>query len=115
MNNLIIAALTFFLLPALEQTASAKNSKNCKEAKTEMVVEKINFTNEILNMPFSEETSNEVNVDYIINEDGKGFITYINSDSEEAKQEVVRFIENTTYNYNIVPGKVYSMKLTLNK
>jgi hypothetical protein len=115
MNNLIIAALTFVMLPAFGNNASAKNLKNSKEAKTEIVVEKMNFTNDLINDNFSTEEYTSVNVDYIIEENGKAYITYINAEKEQAKNDVVKFIESATYNYNLVPGKVYSMKLTLNK
>ena len=115
MNNLIIAALTFVMLPAFTDKASAKSTKNCKEEKNQIVVEKMNFTNDLVNNTKSDEQLVSVDVDYIITETGKAYITYINSQSDKAKSEVVRFIEGTTYDFNIVPGKVYSMKLTLTK
>lgn len=115
MNNLIIAALTCLMLPAVASQASAKSNRNCKEAKTEIVVEKKNFTREILNEPATESQPSSVNVDYIIGEDGKAYITYIQAESEKAKYEVVKFIENASFNFNPVPGKIYTMKLTLNQ
>lgn len=115
MNNLIIAALTFIMLPAIASQASAKSSKNCKEAKSEIIVEKKNFTSDLVNIPANETEASSVNVDYIIGEDGKAYITYINAESEKAKYEVVKFIESASFNFNPLPGKIYSMKLTLNK
>ncbi len=115
MNNLIIAALTFVMLPALTNTASAKTVKNCKSEKNEIIVERINFTEDIVKNNTSEKEAALVDVDYIIEETGKAYITYINTDSQTAKNEVVKFIESASYNFNPVPGKVYSMKLTLNK
>jgi len=115
MNNLIIAALTFVMLPAFATNASAKNLKNSKEARNEIVVEKVNFTNDIMNNTLSDEEYTSVNVDYIIQENGKAYITYIDAENDQAKNDVVKFIESATYNFNLVPGKVYSMKLTLNK
>jgi hypothetical protein len=115
MNNLIIAALTLVMLPAIANQASAKNTKNCKEVKNEIVVEKRNFTSEFENTPVSQDEMTTVNVDYIIGENGKAYITYISSETEQAKSEVVKFIESTSYNFDIVPGKIYSMNLTLKK
>ena len=115
MNNLIIAVLTFVMLPAFATNASAKNVKNCKAEQKEIVVEKMNFTDDMVKYSKSEEESSSVDVDYIIEENGKAYITYINSDSQQAKNEVVKFIESASYNFNPMPGKVYSMKLTLNK
>lgn len=117
MNNLIIAALTFVMLPAIASTASAKNIRNNKTEKNEMVVEKINFTENLIKSTttYTEDATDIVDVDYIIDEHGKPYITYINSDNLTAKQEVVKFIESATYDFNMVPGKVYSMKLTLNR
>lgn len=115
MNNLIIAALTFVMLPAIANQASAKNAKNCREAKNEIVVEKMNFTNDFVKSTISEDEVAAVNVDYIIGENGKAYITYIDGDSENARFDVVKFIESASYNFNIVPGKIYSMKLTLKK
>jgi hypothetical protein len=115
MNNLIIAALTFVMLPALSTNASAKNNKNAKEAKQEIVVEKINFTDDIINNTTTYQEYTSVNVDYIVQENGKAYITYINAENDQAKNEVVKFIESATYNFNIIPGKIYTMKLTFNK
>ncbi|MDB5227874.1 MAG: hypothetical protein JWN78_2067 [Bacteroidota bacterium] len=115
MNNLIIAALTFIMLPALTDNVSAKSAKNMKEQSNQIVVEKMNFTGDLVNNTKSEDEAVSVDVDYIIAENGKAYITYINAQSDKAKSEVVRFIESSTYDFNIVPGKVYSMKLTLTK
>ncbi len=122
MNNLIIAALTFIMLPALNNnTVSAKYSKICKEAKSEFVFEKTNFTNDIIHNLSSENdltTKDEftsVNVDYIIEENGRAYITYINAEDQKSKTEVVKFIESASYSHNMVPGKIYSMQLTLKK
>ena len=116
MNNLIIAALTFVMLPAVTGQASAKNARNCKEVKTEtMVFEKPSFTQGLIEQPVSDNSTTTVDVDYIIGENGKAYITYINAASEQAKSDVVKFIESASYNFDIVPGKIYSMKLTLNK
>ena len=112
MNNILIAALTLVMLPAISKESFAKNSKQCKN---EMTVEKVNFTDDIINNTQSEEEMTNVRVDYIIEEDGKAYITYIEGASETAKNEVIRFIEGTVFNFNIVPGKVYSMQLTLKK
>lgn len=114
MNNLIIAAITFVLLPALSKTAFANSKSENKATKTEIAVEKMDFSNTISeNVKTPEMTS--VNVDYIIDENGKAFITYLDGQSEHAKSDVLKFIENATYNFNITPGKIYSMKLLLNK
>jgi hypothetical protein len=51
----------------------------------------------------------------MIDEHGKPFITYINSESMAAKQEVVKFIESAVYNTNNVSGKIYTMQLVLNR
>ncbi|MBK9328353.1 MAG: hypothetical protein IPM95_03345 [Sphingobacteriales bacterium] len=122
MNNLIIAALTFVMLPALNNnTVSAKNSKICKEAKSEFIFERTNFTNDIIHNLSSENTLTtkdefaSVDVDYIIEEDGRAYITYINAEDQKSKTEVVKFIESASYSHNMVPGKVYSMQLTLKK
>ena len=115
MNNLIIAALTFVMLPAFATNASAKSLKSCRAEKNEIVVEKINFNDEMIKYTETEDEVASVDVDYIIEETGKAYITYISSESARAKNEVVKFIESTSYNFNIIPGKVYSMKLTLNK
>lgn len=115
MNNLIIAVLTFVMLPAFTSNVNAKCKKECREAKTAFDVEKINYTNEILNLSKSEDIYTSVAVDYIIEENGKAYITYIDADDEKAKHDVVKFIESASYNFNIVPGKVYSMQLTLKK
>ena len=115
MNNLIIAAFTFVMLPAFATNASAKSTKNCKIDRKEIIVEKINFTDEFSKNTEVQEEATSVDVDYIIEENGKPYITYINSDSQQAKNEVVKFIESASYNFNPAPGKVYSMKLTLNK
>lgn len=122
MNNLIIAALTFVMLPALNNnTVSAKNSKLCKEAKSEFVFEKMNFTNDIINTLPSENNSvtkdeyTSVDVDYIIEENGHAYITYINAEDQKSKTEVVKFIESASYGHNMIPGKIYSMQLTLKK
>ncbi|MFN8282024.1 MAG: hypothetical protein U0U67_02355 [Chitinophagales bacterium] len=114
MNNLIIAAITFVMLPALSKQALANSTKESKTAKTEIMVEKPNFSNIITETEKAPEMTS-VNVDYIIDENGKAFITYLDGESESAKNEVLKFIENTTYNFNITPGKIYSMKLLLNK
>jgi hypothetical protein len=115
MNNLIIAALTFVMLPAFNNNASAKCKKECREAKTAFDVEKINFTSEMLELSATEDEYTSVDVDYIIEENGKAYITYIDAADAKAKNEVVKFIESASYNFNIVPGKVYSMQLTLKK
>jgi hypothetical protein len=114
MNNLLIAALTFVMLPAVATQASAKNAKNCKEASSALVVEKMNFSDDLVNEK-SEDEMTSVNVDYIIGEDGKAYVTYVDAASEKLKIEVVKFIESASYNFNIVPGKIYSMQLTLKK
>ena len=115
MNNLIIAALTFVMLPAIATNASAKNFRNAKASKNEIVVEKVNFTDKLITDEKSDDEYTAVNVDYIIQENGKAYITYINAENENAKTDVVKFIESATYNQNLVSGKVYSMKLSLNK
>ncbi|MFN8259436.1 MAG: hypothetical protein U0X41_00720 [Chitinophagales bacterium] len=115
MNNLVIAALTFVMLPAFASNASAKSVKNCRTEKNEIIVEKINFTDDILKNTASDEEATSVDVDYIIEENGKPYITFINSESQQAKNEVVKFLETATYNFNPIPGKVYSMQLTLKK
>lgn len=118
MNNLIIAALTFVMLPALSKNAEAQNEKGVRAGKREIAVEKINFTEDIAKYDQLQDAAAatvSVDVDYIIEENGKGYITYINSESEQAKQEVIKFIEQSTYHYNLLPGKVYSMKLSLQK
>jgi len=114
MNNLIIATLTFVLLPAIASTANAKTIKN---KKNEIVVKKINFTEDLINsvITSTEDEIAVIDVDYIIHEDGKPYITYINSASTTAKEAVVKFIESATYNLNITPEKLYSIKLTLNQ
>lgn len=112
MNNILIAALTLVMLPAISKESFAKSGKQCK---TEMTVEKVNFTDDIINNSQAEEEMTNVRVDYIIEEDGNAYITYIEGASETAKNEVIRFIEGTVFNFNIVPGKVYSMQLTLKK
>lgn len=114
MNNLIIAALTFVMLPAFATNASAKNLRNTRESKKEIVVEKINFTDKLITDEKSENEYTAVNVDYIIQENGKAYITYINAENEQAKTDVVKFIKSATYNQSLATGKVYSMKLTLN-
>jgi uncharacterized membrane protein len=78
-------------------------------------LKKSNFTDEFSKNTEVQEEATSVDVDYIIEENGKPYITYINSDSQQAKNEVVKFIESASYNFNPAPGKVYSMKLTLNK
>ena len=114
MNNLLIAAITFVMLPALSKEAFANTSKESKNDKTIIAVEKPDFSNTIIENEKTAELTT-VSVDYIIDENGKAFITYLTAESENAKNEVLKFIENTTYNFNITPGKVYSMKLLLNK
>lgn len=116
MNNLIIAALTFVLLPAFGKNTNTKTLKNC-QMKNEIVVDKMNFNSEVSdNMDNEIETkTTSVAVDYIIDENGKAYITYISSENMDAKNEVVKFIESVTYNFNKVPGKVYSMTLSMNK
>jgi len=115
MNNLIIAVLTLVMLPAISTNVSAKNLKSSKESKTAIIVEKTNFSNDFMENTKSDQEYTSVNVDYIIEESGKAYITYIDAENDQAKNDVVKFIESATYNYNLVPGKVYSMKLTLNK
>ena len=112
MNNILIAAMTLVMLPAISKESFAKNSKQCK---SEMTVEKVNFTDDIINNTKAEDEMTNVRVDYIIEEDGKAYITFIEGASQTAKNEVIRFIEGTVFNFNIVPGKVYSMQLTLKK
>lgn len=112
MNNILIAALTVVMLPAISKESFAKN---CKQTKNEMIVEKVNFTDGIINNAKTDDEMTNVRVDYIIEDDGKAYITYIEGASETAKNEVIRFIEGTVFNFNIVPGKVYSMQLTLKK
>lgn len=95
MNNLIIAAITLVMLPALEKESFAKNNKNYNHQQAMLKVERL----DVSNLKFkNEDESNleertEVNVDYMINENGKAFITYVNSESNKAKEEVVKFIE----------------------
>ena len=114
MNNLLIAAITFVMLPALSKEAFANSKTTAKNEKTAIAVEKQDFSNTIIENEKTPEMTS-VNVDYIIDENGKAFITYLNGESENAKNDVLKFIETTTYNFNITPGKVYSMKLLLNK
>ncbi len=114
MNNLIIAALTCIMLPAISNESFATSSKEIKKEKKSIAFEKVDFTNSVSELVSENETS-IVDVDYIIEENGKAYITYLSSDNEQAKNDVLKFIENSTYNYNIVPGKIYNMKLTLNK
>ena len=68
MNNLIIAALTFVMLPAFATKASAKNVRNCKAEKNEIVVEKMNFTDDIVKYTETENENVSVDVDYIVEE-----------------------------------------------
>ena len=56
-----------------------------------------------------------VNVDYIINEIGHPYITYINSNDVADKQEVVRFLESATYNVPAQQGKIYTLQFVMNK
>lgn len=112
MNNILIAALTLVMLPAISKESFAKSSK---QAKTEMTVEKVNFTDDIIRDTQAGETTTEVRVDYIIEEDGKAYITYIEGASENVRDEVIRFIEGTVFNVNSLPGKVYSMQFILKK
>ena len=117
MNNLIIAALTFVMLPALENNVTAKSIKSEKAAQKEIVVEKMDFASAFDKNTDLEKnyTPSVVDVDYIIEENGKAMITYINSDNQEAKENVVKFIDSATYSQNINPGKLYSMKLMITK
>ena len=116
MKKLIIAALTFTLLPAVSNIASAKSIKNIRNEKRERMVEKTNFIKNMLPSIFpTVDTYDTVAVDYMIDEHGKPFITYINSESMAAKQEVVKFIESAVYNTNNVSGKIYTMQLVLNR
>ena len=115
MKKLIIAALTFTLLPAVSNIASAKSIKNIRNEKRERMVEKTNFIKNMLpSISPTVDTYDTVAVDYMIDEHGKPFITYINSESMAAKQEVVKFIESAVYNTNNVSGKIYTMQLVLN-
>ncbi|MBP6659840.1 MAG: hypothetical protein KA174_04115 [Chitinophagales bacterium] len=114
MNNLLIAAITFVMLPAISKQTFANNKKEIKNEKTVIAVEKLDFSNSITENEKSIEMTS-VNVDYIIDENGKAFITYLDGESVQAKNDVLKFIENATYNFNITPNKIYSMKLLLNK
>jgi hypothetical protein len=114
MNNLLIAAITFVMLPAITKETFASSAKEIKNEKKELVFEKVDFSNSISEVTATNETTT-VDVDYIIEENGKAFITYLSAENENAKSEVLKFIENSTYNFNITSGKIYSMKLTLNK
>src|SRR6218665_3692824 len=101
MNNLIIAAIAFVMLPAFGSSASAKTIKTGKSEKSEMIVEKINFNENISNATdYEPVAASLVDVDYIIEENGKAYITYISSDDAQAKNEVVKFIESASYNFN---------------
>jgi hypothetical protein len=112
MNNILIAALTLVMLPAISKESFAKAGKECQ---TEMTVERVNFTDDIINESSTEDAVTDVRVDYIIEEDGKAYITYIEGASENVRNDVIRFIEGTVFNFDIIPGKVYSMQLTLKK
>jgi hypothetical protein len=114
MNNLIIAALTFVMLPAITKETFATSAIEVKKEKNAIIFEKVDFSNSIAEVTAITETTT-VDVDYIIEENGKAFITYLSADNENAKSDVLKFIENTSYNFNIIPGKIYNMKLTLHK
>lgn len=118
MNNLIIAAMTFILLPVLHNTSAAKSIKSSKMEKNSISNVKIDFTKDLLrqdSFTYEKENNTIVNVDYIINEAGCPYITYINSSDVADKQEVVRFIETATYNVPAPHGKIYSLQFVMNK
>ncbi|MEZ5026872.1 MAG: hypothetical protein R2739_09875 [Chitinophagales bacterium] len=116
MNNLIIAALTTGMLTATMTTANAENNKCIYEKQKEMLVERVDFQS--FNDKFEPQTSSKsisVDVDYILQENGAAYITYINSDDDDAKEEVVKFIEHSTYSTKPIPGKIYSLKFQFTK
>ncbi len=118
MNNLIIAAMTFIMLPALSNTTAAKSIKSNKMEKNSISNVKIDFTKNILkqdSFTYEKENNIVVNVDYVINEIGRPYITYINSNDVAGKQEVVRFLESATYNAPAQQGKIYSLQFVMNK
>lgn len=116
MNNLIIAALTFIMLPALGTEAVAKSNRKVKMEKQTMPIEKIAFTD--FETEKNKNTMTEsiaVDVDYMIDENGKANITYINSSDFNAKSEVVKFIESATYAITGNSGKINSMRFIIQK
>ncbi|MDB5228331.1 MAG: hypothetical protein JWN78_2524 [Bacteroidota bacterium] len=115
MKKLIIAGITITITILFTGNVFAKSTRNCKEQKNATVVTMPDLTNEIVKNSLNENEITTVDVDYIIEENGKAYITYIKSENEKAKSEVVKFIESASYNFDIAPGKIYSMKLSISK
>ncbi len=108
MNNILIAAFTLTLVPAICKNALAEE----KDALTnQLPVVKPNFSAKLIADEKDQQTV-QVDFDYIIDENGKGYVTYIQSQDEDIKNEVIKFIENSTYHFSIQPGKIYNMKLS---
>lgn len=117
MRKLTIAALTLIMLPAFSGNVFAKTFRSNKKNNAEMLTNKVDFTKSLVASTSTLNTKdiNTVNVDYIIHENGKPYITYINSNSPAAKQEVIKFLESAVYDANMNTGKIYSMKFMLNQ
>lgn len=108
MNNILIAALTLTLVPAICKNTFAEDKS---VTTSQMPVSKPNFSAKLIAVEKDQQTV-QVDFDYIIDENGKGYVTYIQSQDEVIKNEVIKFIENATYHFSIQPGKIYNMKLS---
>ena len=108
MKNIANAALTVLLSTALSLAGFA----GTKEVKTAaLTAERVSFSEMVSQIAEADEQADTVTVDYIVDEHGKLYVTYISPVSESLKIDILRQVERTVPVMNLVPGKVYSISV----
>lgn len=119
MNNLFLAAITFLTLIFFAANTNAKtrpisNAPAAISVSKEMLLAKTTNENSLL---LEKTTTNPVliDIDYIVTENGKAYITYISCNNDDSKLQAIQFIENAPISMPYELGKIYTIQLKLSK
>jgi hypothetical protein len=107
MKNIAQAALALILSTAL----SIPGLAGTKATKTAISAERISFSESVNRIAEANEPADTVEVDYIVDENGKLYVTYLSPVNESLKFGILQQLENTVPVHHLVPGKVYSVSL----
>lgn len=108
MKNIAQAALTVILSTALSLSGFA-GTKEVKFAA--LTAERVSFSETVSKIAEADEQADTIDVDYIVDENGKLYVTYISPVSEPLKLDILRQVESMVPVMNLVPGKVYSIQV----
>lgn len=119
MNNLLITALTFLTIASFAVKTYAKSYPDRKNAEIITVSKEVvlaqAFHNNNTKQPIEIAPAALVDIDYIVNENGKAYVTYVHCNDDAIKLQAIQFIENAPIYAPYELGKVYSLQLKLTK